>query len=119
MYKINYLILAVLMTTAFSGQVVAADGKQVYDFYCAQCHGAEGDGKGPNITEDFATSPRNFTESAEMAKLTDADIKNIVLDGGPAVGKSELMPAWSKSLTTDEVDALVVELRKFCNCKGA
>ena len=44
------------------GSAQAADAKQVYDFYCAQCHGVNGDGKGINVTKRFsprirATSP--------------------------------------------------------------
>lgn len=97
----------------------AADAEQNFEFYCAQCHGLTGQGDGPNVTESFATDPRNFTNAAEMAKLTDADIKNVILDGGPAVSKSELMPPWSKTLTEEEVDALVAYLRQLCQCQAA
>jgi len=96
----------------------AADIEQVYKFYCAQCHGLEGKGDGPNVTKDFPVSPRNFTNAAEMDKLTDADIKNVIRDGGPAVSKSPMMPPWSKTLTDAEIDGLVQHLRKLCNCKG-
>ncbi len=100
------------------GSAYGADAEQLFKFYCAQCHGLEGKGDGPNVTEDFATDPRNFTEAKEMNKLTDADIKNVILDGGPAASKSELMPPWGKTLTEEDVDALVKHLRKLCNCKG-
>jgi len=53
-----------------------------------------------------------------MEKLSDADIKNVILDGGPALSKSALMPPWSKTLTGEEVDGLVQVLRGFCNCTG-
>ena len=78
-----------------------------------------GDGSGPNVTADFATDPRDFTKKAEMEKLSDADIKNVILDGGPAMSKSALMPPWSKTLTEDEVNGLVKVLRGFCQCEGA
>ena len=96
----------------------AADVEQVFKFYCAQCHGLQGKGDGPNVTDDFGTDPRNFTDKEEMEKLSDADIKNVVLDGGPSVSKSELMPPWGKTLTEQQVDELVKHLRKLCNCKG-
>lgn len=96
----------------------AADVKQDFDFYCAQCHGLTGKGDGPNVTEDFATDPRNFTNAQEMEKLSDADIKNMILDGGPSASKSELMPPWSKTLTDEQVDALVKYVRQLCNCEG-
>ena len=70
------------------------------------------------MTKDFPVSPRNFTNAKEMNKLTDADIKNVILDGGPAASKSPMMPPWSKTLTEAEVDALVGHLRELCACKG-
>lgn len=97
----------------------ASEPKVVFNFYCAQCHGPNGDGKGPNVTADFATDPRDFTKADEMVKLSDADIKNVILDGGPALSKSALMPPWSKTLTNEEVDGLVQVLRDFCQCEGA
>lgn len=101
-----------------SGTTIAADAEQDFKFYCAQCHGLTGQGDGPNVTENFATDPRNFTDAAEMEKLSDADIKNVILDGGPSASKSELMPPWSKTLTEEEVDALVTYLRQLCECQA-
>lgn len=100
------------------GSVYAADAEQLFKFYCAQCHGLEGKGNGPNVTESFATDPRDFTDRAEMEKLSDADIKNVILDGGPSASKSELMPPWSKTLTEEEVDTLVSYIRKLCKCQA-
>ena len=97
---------------------VAADGEQLFGFYCAQCHGLTGKGDGPNVSSDFPVSPRNFTKADEMSKLSDADIKNVVLDGGPSASKSPMMPPWSKTLSEEEVDALVGHLRKLCACTG-
>jgi mono/diheme cytochrome c family protein len=98
--------------------VQAAEVEQVFKFYCAQCHGLEGKGDGPNVGKEFPVDPRNFTKADEMAKLSDADIKNVILDGGPSAGKSPMMPPWGKTLTGEEVDALVKHLRKLCNCTG-
>ena len=114
------LFLATCLAFSYSlaAPAFAADAKQLFDFYCAQCHGLTGKGDGPNVTKDFATDPRNFTDAAEMDKLSDADIKNVILDGGPSASKSELMPPWGKTLTTAEVDQLVKYLRQLCKCKG-
>ncbi len=96
----------------------AADTKQVYDFYCAQCHGLTGKGDGANVTDDMATTPRDFSNKADMNKLTDKDVRSAIADGGPAVGKSAVMPPWSKTLTDSEIDGLVKHIRKLCKCKG-
>ncbi len=61
--------------------VQATDSIKEFQFYCSQCHGLEGKGDGPNVTKEFPVSPRNFTNSAEMSKLSDADLKNVILDG--------------------------------------
>ena len=114
-------IAAAFCALAMAGtanQAQAADAQKVFNFYCAQCHGTAGKGKGPNVTKDFPVSPRDFTNAAEMDKLSDADMKNVILDGGPAASKSPMMPPWSKTLKGDDVDALVGYLRKFCGCKG-
>jgi len=98
--------------------VLAADTEAVFKFYCAQCHGLTGKGDGPNVTKDFPVSPRNFTNADEMNKLTNADLKNVILDGGPSVSKSPMMPPWGKTLTEEEVDGLVKYLRVLCACEG-
>jgi cytochrome c oxidase cbb3-type subunit 3 len=110
--------LLLLFGLATAGSAQAVDVEKTFKFYCAQCHGADGKGKGPNVTKDFATTPRNFTDPKEMNKLTDADVKTAIKDGGPAVSKSELMPPWGKTLTDEEMDALVGYIRKLCQCKG-
>ena len=70
------------------------------------------------MTKDFPVSPRDFTNAKEMDKLSDADLKNVILDGGPSVSKSPMMPPWSKTLTAGQVDDLVKHLRGICKCKG-
>ena len=119
MKKLLTLAAIVALTSWIStSPASAADAEKVYKFYCAQCHGLTGKGDGPNVTKDFPVSPRNFTEAKEMDKLTDADLKNVILDGGPSVSKSPMMPPWSKTLTDVEIDDLVKKLRDLCQCKG-
>ncbi len=113
-----YAAAALALSVMAAAPAQAVEVEKVFKFYCAQCHGLGGKGDGPNVTKDFPVSPRNFTNAKEMNKLTDADIKNVILDGGPAASKSPMMPPWSKTLTEAEVDALVGHLRKLCACKG-
>lgn len=111
-------VLAGLIFNLNLAPVAAAETETIFKFYCAQCHGLTGKGDGPNVTKDFPVSPRNFVDAAEMNKLSDADIKNVVLDGGPSAGKSPMMPPWGKTLTEEEVDGLVKYLRVLCACEG-
>ncbi|MEE9195840.1 MAG: cytochrome c [Alphaproteobacteria bacterium] len=110
--------LGLCLALQAAGTSAAAEVEQMFKFYCAQCHGLEGKGDGPNVGKDFPVSPRNFTSAEEMNKLTDADIKNVILDGGPSMSKSPMMPPWGKTLSETEVDALIKHLRKLCACKG-
>ncbi|MCP3971921.1 MAG: cytochrome c [Rhodobacteraceae bacterium] len=116
-------LLTVAFAAGLAAQIVsapaqAADAETVFKFYCAQCHGLAGKGDGPNVTKDFPVSPRNFTDAAEMSKLSDADLRNVILDGGPAVSKSPMMPPWAKTLSDEEVDGLIGHLRMLCACEG-
>lgn len=113
---VTTMMLGLALSAAGSAQ--AADSKQVFDFYCAQCHGTDGKGKGINVTKDFATDPRNLTDSSEMAKRSDEDLRGVIKDGGPSISKSALMPPWGSTLTADEVEGLVKYIRKLCDCKG-
>ncbi len=110
--------MALGLTLSAMGSAQAADTKQVFDFYCAQCHGVKGDGKGINVGKDFATDPRNFTNAADMEKRSDEDIRTVIKDGGPSISKSPLMPPWGATLSAAEVNDLLAYIRKMCNCKA-
>lgn len=110
------IVVSLALSALSSAQ--AADAKQVFDFYCAQCHGVKGDGKGINVGPDFATDPRNFTIAKDMEKRTDADIRGVIRDGGHSISKSPLMPPWGATLSAEEVDGLVGYIRKLCQCQA-
>ena len=119
MSKPMIVTVTLLVTGLLSAATAQAEEvEQVFGFYCAQCHGMEGKGDGPNVGADFPVDPRNFTNAEEMEKLSDADIKNVILQGGPVASKSPMMPPWGKTLSEEQVDALVKHLRKLCNCEG-
>jgi len=116
----SIIFAAALVMAAMAGAAPAAaeDVEKVFKFYCAQCHGLDGDGKGINVTEDFPVTPRAFNNAAEMNKLTDADLRNVIREGGPVASKSEMMPPWGKTLSDEEIDALVKKMRDLCQCAG-
>ena len=108
-----------IVLAAFLGSsgVHAETAEENYRLYCAQCHGTQGNGRGINDTVGgLAVSPRNHNNAMEMSKLSDAEIRLAIADGGDAVQKSELMPAWEATLSAQEIDDLVLYLRKLCKC---
>ena len=97
----------------------AASAEDNYRLYCVQCHGTLGNGQGINQTSGgLAVSPRDHTDAQDMGKLTDEELRLAIGEGGDAVQKSELMPAWGKTLSAEEIDDLAVFLRKLCKCAG-
>lgn len=112
------LIAFFVAASLFASTALAASAEENYRFYCAQCHGLEGKGDGPNATKNMPVEPRDHTSAGEMNKITDDDIMNAIADGGPATSKSSLMPPFSKTLTKSEIVALKDYLRKLCKCKG-
>ena len=80
---------------------------------CAQCHGADGTGNGP-AAETLNPKPRNYTDAEWQKSVTDEEIKAIIVGGGPAVGKSGMMPPNPNLKGRDDVlDELVAIIRGF------
>lgn len=115
-----YILIAALSSVAVfqAGVVFAATATENYKFYCAQCHGIDGMGDGPNATKNMPVSPRDHTSAYEMSKLTDEDIINVIREGGAATSKSTLMPPFGATLSGAEITALKDYLRKLCKCRA-
>ena len=112
--------LAIVLGAVFAPTASRAEpAEETYRLYCAQCHGTRGNGQGINQTADgLAVSPRNHTDTREMSKLADREIRLAIAEGGDAVQKSELMPAWGTILSAEAIDDLVLYLRQLCTCAG-
>src|SRR5438552_14152703 len=80
---------------------------------CVTCHGERGGGDGP-AAKALDPKPRNYTDPAWQASVTDDQLKAIILKGGAGVGKSAMMPAQPQLASQPDVlDALVVIIRGF------
>jgi mono/diheme cytochrome c family protein len=87
--------------------------QQLFTTVCATCHGMDGTGKGP-AAEALNPKPRNYTDPAWQASITDDQIKETILKGGQGVGKSPMMPGQPQLKDHPEVlDELVQIIRKF------
>lgn len=76
--------------TGTQAKAVSAEAQQTWDTLCATCHGKEGKGDGP---AGAALDPkaRNFHDAEWQKSVTDDQIKKVIVEGGPAIGKSPLM----------------------------
>lgn len=87
----------------------------LYDTYCAQCHGVERDGKGINIV-GLSVQPRDHSDTEAMSTLPRDQMVKAISDGGAAVNKSILMPAWSGVLSKQEIEDMADYLIHVCKC---
>lgn len=112
-------LMAVLITgVAFlvALPAVAGDtehGEGLYEIYCTQCHGMNGDGGGINV-RDMSVQPRDHTDPDEMGARTDEELVKVIKHGGKAIDKSVLMPAWNDNFSDRQIDDLVAYLRQLC-----
>lgn len=74
------------------------EGQAIYEKWCAQCHGAKGDGEGP-ASPLVEPRPRDFTlgyyklRSTPSGQLpSDADILKVISEGMPGTS----MPGWKR-----------------------
>lgn len=107
-------VCTLLLGTAFAKP--SGTGEQLYQYYCAQCHGVKGDGKGINATEDLPTAPKDFTSPKNLPVFKDEQIVSTIIKGGPAEQLSFIMPSWGEILSDEEVELLRAYLRDVCQC---
>ncbi|MGH7399292.1 MAG: c-type cytochrome [Candidatus Rokuibacteriota bacterium] len=110
------LLLGLAATSAPSAVDAASHrvalGKELYVERCALCHGSQGHGW--EWTQKVMKPPvpvPNFVET--VPKMSDDDLKRIILDGGEAVGKTRFMPAFGFNMKDGDVEAVIAYLRSI------
>ena len=101
---VSLFAFVVVASSAKAADLAAA--KKIYDAKCAKCHGLTGKGDGPKA-KTLKKKPRDYTDKAEMSKLTDAKLKEEILDG------KKPMPAFRSKIDEKTVDDLVAYVRTF------
>ena len=114
----------IIVATASAPLLVSAEeppsrvsAQENFRWYCIQCHGPKGDGKGVNNTKKLPVSPRNLTDGKDMAQFSDEDMVRTITHGGGASDLSPIMPPWGNVFTKQEIRDLVALIRKMCNCR--
>ncbi len=80
---------------------------------CANCHGEDGKAQTPTAAA-LNPKPRDYTDPKWQASVTDEELRNAILKGGQAVGKSNAMPGNPDLADKPEViDELVKIVRSF------
>lgn len=107
-----YLLPAPAGVPVAGGYGVAARGQGDYATYCAPCHGSRGRGDGP-LARMLVPRPARHSDTAFMNALSDEYLFRLLKEGGPALGKSPLMGAWSKNVSDQQIRDLVAFLRSL------
>ena len=90
-----------------------AEADQIFTSRCVACHGPTGSGEGPTAAA-LNPKPRNFHDATWQSSVSDGHIEKIIVAGGPAVGKSPLMPPNPDLSTKPQVvSALREKIRAF------
>jgi mono/diheme cytochrome c family protein len=89
------------------------EAKNIFQMRCVICHGQTGKGDGPGAA-NLDPKPRNYSDKAWQATVTDEDLKKVIVQGGAALGKSPIMPPNPDLGQKPEVlDALIAMIRGF------
>lgn len=77
--------------TATAAQSPADEAKSLAQVRCGMCHGTAGKGDGPSAAT-LNPKPRDLTNKEWQKSVSDAQIHAVIVQGGGATGKSQLMP---------------------------
>lgn len=79
---------------------------------CAPCHGSAGDGNGPAAAA-MDPKPRNFIDGKVMNGRTDAQLMNVIKNGGQVEKFSPFMIAFAGQLSDSEIKEMIAYIRSL------
>lgn len=104
---------APVTATPAAFEVASSTAAGKFEMVCSRCHGLDGKGERQQDAQDGLAQRPDFTDPAWQAKVSDADIRKIVLEGGAAIGKSRDMPSFRGFLDEEELRQMVEHIRGF------
>ncbi|MGO9800749.1 MAG: c-type cytochrome [Candidatus Binatus sp.] len=108
-----FLAPALTPTPARAAELDMKAAASNYSDSCADCHGESGKGDGKK-SADLKKKPADYTNCAEMSKLTDDYLFNVIKNGGKSANLSKDMADFGKAYDDDEIHGLVAYVRTFC-----
>jgi len=108
--QLRSLLLGTALVLAASPALAQESGDALFATHCASCHGALGAGDGP-VAAALTPKPAALSTPAFQDARTDEQLLSAIRDGGPAVGKSPLMPGFGTQLSAEQLQALVAHVR--------
>ena len=90
----------------------ANDGHQMYNSYCAACHGADGRGNG-SAAATLKTHPADLTNLAVNGKFPESHVYSILQFGTER--NNSVMPAWGKIFRNMDTSHPIVADQRMSN----
>jgi len=87
-----------------------AQGKRVFYADCVWCH-ADATPAGPSNRSNVTPTPALMNDGAKLNGLSDEYLEQMITLGGAAAGKSSMMPPWGRTLTPEEIRAVIAYAR--------
>jgi mono/diheme cytochrome c family protein len=97
-----------IVQNAMGAGNVEAGGK-LYQARCSPCHGPDGKAATPTA-QALTPKPRDHTDSAYMNQLSNEHLAKVIKNGGPSVGKSQIMPA-HPDLNDQQIEDVIAFVR--------
>lgn len=125
----NKIIFVVLLTTGliFAQQdtteqaidfeaIKTMNGKQIYEVFCAKCHGIDGKGNIPEeVKESWDVPPPDFTDGYFNSREARKDWYAVIKYGGNARGLSQTMPAFGEIFSEQQIYEIIEHIKSFVN----
>ena len=86
-------------------------GRRLNDQYCDRCHNSESTAERVSNYDNLDVKPHAFSEGDVLNKMSESELTAIITNGGPALQKSALMPAWGNTLSKSDIQALIAYIR--------
>ncbi len=87
-----------------------SQGKRIFYQYCVWCH-ADASPAGPSNRSNLTPVPPLMNDGEKLNAESDEYMGNIITLGGNALGKSAMMPPYGKTLSPEEIRAVVAFTR--------
>ncbi len=87
-------------------------GAEIHQKQCVYCHGEKGQGDG-RASKLLKVTPADWTDSERMSDVSEENLFQVIKEGGEAVGKSNLMPAFGAKLKDDQITDLIAFIKSL------
>jgi mono/diheme cytochrome c family protein len=101
------LVVGTVQHAMGAGNVPA--GEKLYQTRCSPCHGPDGKAATPTA-QALNPKPRDHTDGTYMNQLSNEHLAKVTKNGGPAVGKSPIMPAHT-DLNDQQIEDVIAFVR--------